>query len=158
MLPDKIVIYRDGVGDGQLSMVADYEVEQLRSCFSRFGEEYNPKLSVVIVQKRINTRMMAHVSCLVDLWSVCTTFVSLCLHKEHYHYYVEHSNWSCCMVQPYCYSPCKQSFTLPVQMSCKRNSCSTDKPIQMKLYTVAIQPEGVHKVVKSWSEIFQGKQ
>lgn len=62
MLPDKIIIYRDGVGDGQLNMVADYEVEQLRSCFSSFGEDYSPKLSVVVVQKRINTRLMAIVS------------------------------------------------------------------------------------------------
>lgn len=61
MLPDKVIIYRDGVGDGQMKMVAEYEVEQLRSCFSHFGADYNPKLSVVVVQKRINTRIMAQV-------------------------------------------------------------------------------------------------
>jgi len=55
-LPDKILVFRDGVGDGQLNMVADYEVDQLRTCFSRFGE-YSPKLSFVVVQKRINTRI-----------------------------------------------------------------------------------------------------
>lgn len=62
MLPEKIIIYRDGVGDGQIDMVADYEVEQLKSCFVHFGEDYNPKMSVVVVQKRINTRLMACVS------------------------------------------------------------------------------------------------
>ncbi|XP_052772354.1 piwi-like protein 1 [Mya arenaria] len=59
-LPEKIVVFRDGVGDGQLNTVADYEVDQLKSTFSHFGEEYCPKMSVVIVQKRINTRIFCH--------------------------------------------------------------------------------------------------
>ncbi|PIK51000.1 putative seali [Apostichopus japonicus] len=40
-LPEKIVIYRDGVGDGQLSMVATYEKEQLSECFAYF-DDYHP--------------------------------------------------------------------------------------------------------------------
>lgn len=55
-LPEKIVIYRDGVGDGQLSMVATYEKEQLSECFSYF-DNYNPSMAIVVVQKRINTRL-----------------------------------------------------------------------------------------------------
>lgn len=58
-LPDRIVIYRDGVGDGQLGYVSDYEVSQLAACFHTFGESYQPKLAMVIVQKRINTRLFA---------------------------------------------------------------------------------------------------
>ena len=61
-LPDKILVYRDGVGDGQLNTVAGYEVDQLKKCFSHFGEDYNPPLGVVIVQKRINTRIFLKVS------------------------------------------------------------------------------------------------
>ncbi|XP_041362450.1 piwi-like protein 1 [Gigantopelta aegis] len=57
-LPDKIIVYRDGVGDGQLNTVSGYEVKQLESCFSHFGE-YMPQLSVVVVQKRINTRLFS---------------------------------------------------------------------------------------------------
>lgn len=56
-LPDKIIVFRDGVGDGQLNTVAGYELDQLKRCFSHFGEEYMPSLGVVIVQKRINTRI-----------------------------------------------------------------------------------------------------
>lgn len=59
VLPEKIFVFRDGVGDGQLKIVFDYEVDQLRRCFSHFGEDYVPKLSVVIVQKRINTRIFS---------------------------------------------------------------------------------------------------
>ena len=56
VLPDKIVVYRDGVGDGQMATVSDYEVPQLLSCFDSFSD-YHPKFAVVVVQKRINTRM-----------------------------------------------------------------------------------------------------
>nr|XP_054773093.1 piwi-like protein 2 [Lytechinus pictus] len=58
-LPEKIVIFRDGVGDGQLNVVATYEQEQLSQCFSMFGESYKPQLAIVVVQKRINTRIFS---------------------------------------------------------------------------------------------------
>ncbi|XP_008557727.1 piwi-like protein Ago3 [Microplitis demolitor] len=57
--PNRIVVYRDGVGDGQLNTVAGYEVEQLSKTFAMVDPNYSPKLTVVIVQKRINTRVMA---------------------------------------------------------------------------------------------------
>lgn len=60
-LPEKIVVYRDGVGDGQLSMVSDYEVQQIESCFAKFGADYFPKTTVIVVQKRINTRIFLRV-------------------------------------------------------------------------------------------------
>lgn len=53
----KIIIYRDGVGDGQLDMVANYEVDQLYQVLKTFRDDYHPNISVVIVQKRINTRI-----------------------------------------------------------------------------------------------------
>jgi len=53
-LPDKIFIYRDGVSDGQLSVVADHEVVQLKSVFEMFPD-YKPK-------KRISTRIFAYVN------------------------------------------------------------------------------------------------
>ncbi|XP_072051349.1 piwi-like protein 1 [Amphiura filiformis] len=56
-LPGKIIIFRDGVGDGQLAVVAEYEQAQFTSCFAQFGADYMPKLSIVVVQKRINTRI-----------------------------------------------------------------------------------------------------
>ncbi|XP_020903024.2 piwi-like protein Ago3 [Exaiptasia diaphana] len=56
-LPQRIVVFRDGVGDGQLKIVAGYEVEQLSECFALFGEAYVPKMTVIVVQKRINTRL-----------------------------------------------------------------------------------------------------
>ncbi|KAK7507334.1 hypothetical protein BaRGS_00001269, partial [Batillaria attramentaria] len=55
-LPEKIIVFRDGVGDGQLNVVSDYEVRQMESSFSHWPD-YHPRLSVIIVQKRINTRI-----------------------------------------------------------------------------------------------------
>ena len=53
-------MFRDGVGDGQMHTVAEYEVPQITSCFSMFGTTYQPKLAVVVVQKRISTRIFQH--------------------------------------------------------------------------------------------------
>jgi len=40
VLPDRIIVFRDGVGDGQLETVHEHEVRQLLDCFKRVGEEY----------------------------------------------------------------------------------------------------------------------
>ncbi|XP_024131617.1 piwi-like protein 2 isoform X1 [Oryzias melastigma] len=53
-LPQKIVVYRDGVSDSQLKMVELYEIPQLIKCFETFPN-YDPKLVFIVVQKRINT-------------------------------------------------------------------------------------------------------
>ncbi|KAI6073607.1 Piwi-like protein 2 [Aix galericulata] len=53
-LPKKIVVYRDGVSDGQLDTVVKYEIPQLQKCFDTF-ENYQPSVVVVVVQKQIST-------------------------------------------------------------------------------------------------------
>jgi len=58
-LPEKIIVFRDGVGDGQMQVVANYEVQQLRECFPLLGASYEPKLCVVVVQKRISQRLFS---------------------------------------------------------------------------------------------------
>ncbi|XP_058807299.1 piwi-like protein Ago3 [Phymastichus coffea] len=55
--PDRIFIYRDGVGDGELDVVKNYEVKQFLETCSMLDPNYKPKLTVVIVQKRVNTRI-----------------------------------------------------------------------------------------------------
>jgi aubergine-like protein len=56
-LPDRIIVYRDGVGDGMLAAVADHEVSQLREAFTQVNPDYAPRLAVVVVKKRIHTRI-----------------------------------------------------------------------------------------------------
>ncbi|TWW60784.1 Piwi-like protein 2 [Takifugu flavidus] len=55
-LPDKIVVYRDGVSEGQLSLVEQFEIPQLIKCFNNFPN-YAPKLVFIVVQKRIATTL-----------------------------------------------------------------------------------------------------
>uniref|UniRef100_A0AAX7TJI3 Piwi domain-containing protein n=1 Tax=Astatotilapia calliptera TaxID=8154 RepID=A0AAX7TJI3_ASTCA len=61
-LPSRIIVYRDGVGDGQLHSVVNYEVQQIMDSIKSMGQDYNPKLSVVVVKKRISSRFFAHIN------------------------------------------------------------------------------------------------
>jgi aubergine-like protein len=54
--PDRVIIYRDGVGDGQLHAVLEHEVVQVKHAFGQFSVNYNPKWAYIIVKKRINHR------------------------------------------------------------------------------------------------------
>lgn len=55
-LPEKIVVYRDGVSDGQLKTVQEYEIPQLQKCFEAF-DNYQPKMAVFVVQKKISANI-----------------------------------------------------------------------------------------------------
>lgn len=57
VLPQKIIIFRDGVGDGQLRMCSEYEIPQLQEACKILDPNYSPELVFIVVQKRINTRM-----------------------------------------------------------------------------------------------------
>jgi len=56
-LPEKIIIYRDGVSDGDLKQVEEIELSDLIESFKSYPGNYNPMVSLIIVQKRINTRV-----------------------------------------------------------------------------------------------------
>ncbi|NWR55762.1 PIWL1 protein, partial [Bucorvus abyssinicus] len=55
-LPSRIIVYRDGVGDGQLSILVNYEVPQFLDCLKSIGKDYMPRLTVIVVKKQLNTR------------------------------------------------------------------------------------------------------
>lgn len=60
VLPRRIIVYRDGVGEGQLSQVVKHEVSAIKG---RLADVYanNPdfkvQLTIVVVSKRINSRL-----------------------------------------------------------------------------------------------------
>lgn len=39
-LPDRIIIYRDGVGDGQLDVVKNHEIPQFEMAFKQLRNDY----------------------------------------------------------------------------------------------------------------------
>nr|UJZ92584.1 piwi-like protein Ago3 [Scaphoideus titanus] len=55
--PDTLVIFRDGVGDGQLKVCEEHEIAALKRAFLAISPDYNPALAFIICQKRINTRI-----------------------------------------------------------------------------------------------------
>uniref|UniRef100_A0A8C5BEE2 Piwi like RNA-mediated silencing 1 n=1 Tax=Gadus morhua TaxID=8049 RepID=A0A8C5BEE2_GADMO len=61
VLPSRIIVYRDGVGDGMLQSVVSYEVPQIIESIRSIGQDYMPKLTVVVVKKRVSSRFFAHI-------------------------------------------------------------------------------------------------
>jgi len=53
-LPSVVIMYRDGVGDGQIPIVHDTEIKALKAAMARFDEKI--QLIFIIVSKRINTK------------------------------------------------------------------------------------------------------
>ncbi|KAK4858847.1 hypothetical protein QYF36_022923 [Acer negundo] len=53
--PDKIVIFRDGVSEGQFDMVLNEELISLKRAFQR--RNYFPTITVIVAQKRHQTRI-----------------------------------------------------------------------------------------------------
>lgn len=57
--PEKLIIYRDGVSDGQLSLVKEHEIPQIEKAFAMIDSNYKPLMAVIIVKKRGNARFFA---------------------------------------------------------------------------------------------------
>ena len=55
-LSARVIIYRDGVGDGQIEYVYEHELEVIRKTVAEATGCPDPKLTFVVVSKRINTR------------------------------------------------------------------------------------------------------
>lgn len=58
-LPDRIFVYRDGVGEGQLGYVYDHEVNAVKEKLQVAckGQQVPSRLTFFVVNKRINTRL-----------------------------------------------------------------------------------------------------
>lgn len=53
--PDSVIIYRDGVGDGQLALCESFEIPQFEAACQKMLN-HTIKITFIVVQKRINTR------------------------------------------------------------------------------------------------------
>lgn len=54
--PSSIIIYRDGVGEGQTNYVYEHELKHLIATLKEFYKEKPLKMSFIVVSKRINTK------------------------------------------------------------------------------------------------------
>ncbi|TRM60656.1 ribonuclease H-like domain-containing protein [Schizophyllum amplum] len=58
-LPRRVLVYRDGVSEGQFATVVAEEMPEMKAAFKKFdsaNSKYNPKLTIVICGKRHHTR------------------------------------------------------------------------------------------------------
>uniref|UniRef100_A0A182RCZ1 Aubergine n=1 Tax=Anopheles funestus TaxID=62324 RepID=A0A182RCZ1_ANOFN len=59
-LPRRIILYRDGVGEGQLGHVVNFETKTIKSTLNQIYanfKDFKPMLTIMVVNKRINTRL-----------------------------------------------------------------------------------------------------
>ncbi|CAB4425198.1 unnamed protein product [Rhizophagus irregularis] len=54
--PERILFYRDGVSEGQFSIVLNDEVKAIKAACKSLDEKYKPTITFVVVQKRHHTR------------------------------------------------------------------------------------------------------
>ncbi|KAH8035514.1 hypothetical protein HPB51_005796 [Rhipicephalus microplus] len=57
-LPDRIIVYRDGVGEGQFKEVQAKEVDAIKQACRSASPNYQPPVTFIIVQKRHHTRFL----------------------------------------------------------------------------------------------------
>ena len=55
-LPDQIIFYRDGVGQGQILHIIKSEIPEIKRAFLRINLNYFPKFCEILITKRINDR------------------------------------------------------------------------------------------------------
>jgi aubergine len=85
-LPEKVIIYRDGISDGQLKLVTDYEIPQIQSAFSMVELNYTPTLTVIVVKKRGNARFFARKG--ADLMNPpCGTVIDNTITRNEWYYF-----------------------------------------------------------------------
>ncbi|KAJ3475945.1 hypothetical protein NLI96_g11497 [Meripilus lineatus] len=61
-LPERIIVYRDGVSEGQYDLVIKHELPQIRDAFKAFNSAsvtYRPSLSILVCGKRHHARTFA---------------------------------------------------------------------------------------------------
>ncbi|KNA05809.1 hypothetical protein SOVF_186940 [Spinacia oleracea] len=55
--PERIIFFRDGVSEGQFAQVLLHEVDVIRQACESIQENYQPRVTFVVVQKRHHTRL-----------------------------------------------------------------------------------------------------
>ncbi|XP_072467417.1 piwi-like protein 4 [Notamacropus eugenii] len=86
--PSRIIVYRDGVGDGQLQTIVDYEVPQLLSSLRDSSSSYSPKMSVIVVRKSCMSRFFTEMNSTVENPPLGTVVDSEATRPEWYDFYL----------------------------------------------------------------------
>nr|AGA54121.1 piwi-like protein 4 [Rhinolophus ferrumequinum] len=87
-LPARVIVYRDGVGDGQLKTLVEYEVPQLLSSVTEASSNVSSKLSVIVVRKKCMPRFFTEVNRTVQNPPLGTVVDSEATRPECYDFYL----------------------------------------------------------------------
>ncbi|XP_006162656.1 piwi-like protein 4 [Tupaia chinensis] len=87
-VPARIVVYRDGVGDGQLRTLIEYEVPQLLSSVTESNQNTRSKLSVIVVRKKCMPRFFTEMNHAVQNPPLGTVVDSDATRPEWYDFYL----------------------------------------------------------------------
>ncbi|XP_063112284.1 piwi-like protein 4 isoform X2 [Cavia porcellus] len=87
-LPARIIVYRDGIGDGQLKTVVEYEVPQLLSSVAESGSKTSSRLSVIVVKKKCMPRFFTERNHTVQNAPLGTVVDSEATRPEWYDFYL----------------------------------------------------------------------
>ena len=63
--PHRIIMYRDGVSEGQFMPVLQHELTAIREACIKLEPDYKPGITFIVVQKRHHTRSSSSLLCLL---------------------------------------------------------------------------------------------
>ncbi|XP_045413056.1 piwi-like protein 4 [Lemur catta] len=87
-LPARIIVYRDGVGDGQLKTLVEYEVPQLLSSVTEASSNTSSRLSVIVIRKKCMPRFFTEMNRSVQNPPLGTVVDSEATRPEWYDFYL----------------------------------------------------------------------
>ncbi|XP_077816558.1 piwi-like protein 4 isoform X1 [Macaca mulatta] len=87
-LPARIIVYRAGVGDGQLKTLVEYEVPQLLSSVAESSSNTSSRLSVIVVRKKCMPRFFTEMNRTVQNPPIGTVVDSEATRNEWYDFYL----------------------------------------------------------------------
>ena len=56
--PERIIIFRDGVGESQIKSL-DNEIEAIKGSFKKINEKYSPKLIYIMINKKNSIKIFS---------------------------------------------------------------------------------------------------
>uniref|UniRef100_A0A8C9ACG1 Piwi like RNA-mediated silencing 4 n=1 Tax=Prolemur simus TaxID=1328070 RepID=A0A8C9ACG1_PROSS len=87
-LPARIIVYRDGVGDGQLKTLVEYEVPQLLNSVTEASSNTSSRLSVIVIRKKCMPRFFTEMNRSVQNPPLGTVVDSEATRPEWYDFYL----------------------------------------------------------------------
>ncbi|KAL2806945.1 piwi-like protein 4 [Daubentonia madagascariensis] len=87
-LPARIIVYRDGVGDGQLKTLIEYEVPQLLNSVTEASSNTSCRLSVIVIRKKCMPRFFTEMNRTVQNPPLGTVVDSEATRPEWYDFYL----------------------------------------------------------------------